>query len=174
MMEIKGNMMSVREDVRVLDATLRDGGLVNDFYFTDDFVYDLYKANLAAGVDYMEFGYRADKKQFDVNKFGKWKFAEDEDIRAIGDAAVIKTAIYAADGTQLSNLQKGINIIVKTLIFTLVGVVQIFAQPFAFDFSYVGYQQSEKGIPYVSKHTTEIQCVTVYGILKGKKCTYDL
>ena len=83
MMEIKGNMMSVREDVRVLDATLRDGGLVNDFYFTDDFVYDLYKANLAAGVDYMEFGYRADKKQFDVNKFGKWKFAEDEDIRAI-------------------------------------------------------------------------------------------
>ena len=27
---------------------------------------------------------------------------------------------------------------------------------------------------YVSKHTTEIQCVTVYGILKGKKCTYDL
>ena len=23
------------------------------------------------------------KKQFDVNKFGKWKFAEDEDIRAI-------------------------------------------------------------------------------------------
>ena len=49
MMEIKGNMMSVREDVRVLDATLRDGGLVNDFYFTDDFVYDLYKANLAAG-----------------------------------------------------------------------------------------------------------------------------
>ena len=67
MMEIKGNMMSVREDVRVLDATLRDGGLVNDFYFTDDFVYDLYKANLAAGVDYMEFGYRADKKQFDGN-----------------------------------------------------------------------------------------------------------
>ena len=30
-------------------------------------------------------------------------------------ATVIKTAIYAADGTQLSNLQKGINIIVKTL-----------------------------------------------------------
>ena len=36
-------------------------------------------------------------------------------IVAATDAAVIKTAIYAADGTQLSNLQKGINIIVKTL-----------------------------------------------------------
>lgn len=31
------------------------------------------------------------------------------------DAAAIKTAIFAADGTQLSNLKKGINIIVKTL-----------------------------------------------------------
>lgn len=36
-------------------------------------------------------------------------------ITSVTDAAVIKTAIYAADGTQLSNLQKGINIIVKTL-----------------------------------------------------------
>lgn len=36
-------------------------------------------------------------------------------ITSATDAAVIKTAIYAADGTQLSNLQKGINIIVKIL-----------------------------------------------------------
>ena len=36
-------------------------------------------------------------------------------ITSAAEAAVIKTAIYAADGTQLSNLQKGINIIVKTL-----------------------------------------------------------
>lgn len=36
-------------------------------------------------------------------------------IAAATDAAVIKTAIFATDGTQLSNLQKGINIIVKTL-----------------------------------------------------------
>lgn len=36
-------------------------------------------------------------------------------IASATDAAVIKTAIYAADGTQRSNLQKGINIIVKTL-----------------------------------------------------------
>lgn len=36
-------------------------------------------------------------------------------ITSATNAAVIKTAIYAADGTQFSNLQKGINIIVKTL-----------------------------------------------------------
>lgn len=83
MIKIKGNMMSVREDAQVLDATIRDGGLVNDFYFEDAFVRALYEMNLAAGVDYMEFGYRADKKQFSVDKFGKWKFSSDEDIRAI-------------------------------------------------------------------------------------------
>lgn len=100
MIKIKGSMMSVREDVVVLDATLRDGGLVNDFYFTDEFVKALYEMNVAAGVDYMEFGYRASKKQFDVNKFGKWKFAEDEDIRAIvGDNDTdMKIAIMADVG----------------------------------------------------------------------------
>ena len=71
------------EGVILLDATIRDGGLVNDFYFTDEFVKSVYEANVAAGVDYMEFGYRADKKQFDPSKFGKWKFASDDDIRSI-------------------------------------------------------------------------------------------
>ena len=44
---------------------------------------NLYKANVKAGVDYMEFGYRADKEMFDVDQFGKWKFATDEHIREI-------------------------------------------------------------------------------------------
>jgi 4-hydroxy 2-oxovalerate aldolase len=69
--------------INVLDATLRDGGLVNDFYFSDEFVRNVYKANIAAGVDYMEFGYKASREMFDENKFGKWKFCKDEDIRAI-------------------------------------------------------------------------------------------
>ena len=79
----RGSLLSYRPDIKVVDATLRDGGLVNDFRFTEDFVRDLYAANVAAGIDYMEFGYRADKEMFDVNKFGKWKFAEDETIREI-------------------------------------------------------------------------------------------
>ncbi|MCC8135461.1 MAG: aldolase catalytic domain-containing protein [Ruminococcus sp.] len=76
-------LMNYRSDVRVVDATLRDGGLVNDFYFTDQFVKDLYLANIKAGVDYMEFGYKASKEMFDVDKFGKWKFCDDEHIREI-------------------------------------------------------------------------------------------
>jgi len=73
------------EGIKVVDATLRDGGLVNDFYFDDRFVKALYKANIDAGVDYMEFGYRASKKQFSPEKFGRWKFTSDEDVlKAIG------------------------------------------------------------------------------------------
>ena len=52
----KGNLMSVRADIKVLDATLRDGGLCNNFEFTDEFVTELYKSNVKSGVDYMEFG----------------------------------------------------------------------------------------------------------------------
>ena len=59
------NLLGFRESIKVVDATLRDGGLVNDFYFTDDFVKALYQANIDAGVDYMEMGYRASKKIFD-------------------------------------------------------------------------------------------------------------
>lgn len=79
-MKLLENLLNYRESVRVLDATLRDGGLVNDFRFTDDFVKALYQTNLAAGVDYMEVGYKASKKMFDVNAFGPWKFSDDDKI----------------------------------------------------------------------------------------------
>ena len=79
----KGNLMTVRSDIKVFDATIRDGGLVNNFMFTEDFISALYRANVKAGIDYMEFGYKASKELFDVNKFGKWKFCNEDDIRAI-------------------------------------------------------------------------------------------
>ena len=82
-MSQKGDLMTARSDIRVLDATIRDGGLVNNFEFTDEFINALYRANVKAGVDYMEFGYKASKELFDVDKFGKWKFCSEEDLRAI-------------------------------------------------------------------------------------------
>lgn len=78
-----GNLQSVRKSIRLVDATLRDGGLVNSFYFDDALVKALYRANLAAGVDIMEFGYRVSKELFDPDKFGKWKFCDEESLRAI-------------------------------------------------------------------------------------------
>ena len=79
----KGNLMSVRDDVKVLDATVRDGGLCNNFEFTDEFVRELYKTNIKSGVEYMEFGYKASRTLFNEKDYGKWKFCKEEDIRAI-------------------------------------------------------------------------------------------
>ena len=99
MKDIK-KLLGYRDSIKVVDATLRDGGLVNDFYFSDEFVKNLYKANIKAGVDYMEFGYRASKAVFDENKFGKWKFCSDDHIREIvGDNDTdLKLAIMADIG----------------------------------------------------------------------------
>ncbi|MBD5492384.1 MAG: nucleoid-structuring protein H-NS [Lachnospiraceae bacterium] len=96
----KRSLMSYAPDIKVVDCTLRDGGLVNDFFFTDEFVKDLYQANIKAGVDYMEFGYKASKDMFDVKKFGKWKFCDDKDIRAVvGDNKTdMKIAVMADVG----------------------------------------------------------------------------
>lgn len=79
----KGSLLSYRPDIKVVDATIRDGGLVNDFRFTDEFIKELYVANAAAGVDYMEFGYKASKDIFDESQFGPWKFCDEDAIRKI-------------------------------------------------------------------------------------------
>ena len=99
------SLLGFRDSIKVVDATLRDGGLVNDFYFTDDFVKSLYKTNIEAGVDYMEMGYRASKKVFDETKFGKWKFSSDDHIREIvgENDTDLKLAIMADIGRHDKN-----------------------------------------------------------------------
>lgn len=79
----KGDLLSFRPDIKIVDCTIRDGGLVNGFFFDEEFIKDLYVTNIKAGVDYMEFGYKADDEIFDRSKFGKWKFCDEADIREI-------------------------------------------------------------------------------------------
>jgi 4-hydroxy 2-oxovalerate aldolase len=81
--EKKGTWMTYRPDIKVLDCTIRDGGLVNNFNFEDKFVKAVYNACVAAGVDYMEMGYKASKKVFARDGLGVWKFCDEEDIRKI-------------------------------------------------------------------------------------------
>ena len=70
-------------NIRVLDCSIRDGGLINQWQFTDAFVRATYQALCAAGVDYVELGYKASKSQFDPEKFGKWRFCDDDDVRRV-------------------------------------------------------------------------------------------
>jgi 4-hydroxy 2-oxovalerate aldolase len=82
---IKG-WLGYRPEIKVMDCTIRDGGLMNDHFFDFDFVRSVYQADVAAGVDYMEFGYKASKKLYPKDKFGCWKFCDEDDIRrVVGD-----------------------------------------------------------------------------------------
>lgn len=72
-------------DIRVLDCSIRDGGLINQWQFSDECVRATYETACAAGVDYMEIGYKASKSQFDPEKFGKWRFCDDDDVRRVID-----------------------------------------------------------------------------------------
>jgi 4-hydroxy 2-oxovalerate aldolase len=76
-----------REDLKVLDCTVRDGGLINQYQFTDDFVKACYRADCDAGIDIMEIGKKlCVSDQYPVDKWGKWNFCEDDDIRRVIDS----------------------------------------------------------------------------------------
>ncbi len=83
MLKKKGTMLSVREDLRILDCTIRDGGLVNKFHFTDDFVRGVYETCVASGVDYFEIGKNNSPTLMSEDEFGAWNFCKEEDIRRI-------------------------------------------------------------------------------------------
>ncbi len=72
-----------RPEIKVLDCTIRDGGLINDHQFEDKFVKAVYRACALAGVDYIELGYQLSKKQFSTDKFGRSKFCDEDFLREI-------------------------------------------------------------------------------------------
>lgn len=76
-----------RPEIKVIDCTVRDGGLMNKWQFDDDFVREVYQALTEAGVDYMEIGYLSSEKSFSRDEVGPWKFCAEADLqRIIGDS----------------------------------------------------------------------------------------
>lgn len=69
-----------RPEIKVLDCTIRDGGLMNDHQFSPELVRNVYKAASISGIDYVELGYKADESQFDRAKFGAMKFCREDDL----------------------------------------------------------------------------------------------
>jgi len=83
MIEKEGSILSVRKDIKVFDCTIRDGGLVNNFQFTDEFVKGVYDTCVKAGIDYMEIGKNNSPTLMSEKEFGAWNFCKEEDIRKI-------------------------------------------------------------------------------------------
>ncbi len=82
-----------RPEIKVLDCTIRDGGLINEHLFEDKFVRAVYSAICAAGVDYVELGYRASAKYFSAEKYGKAKFCTEDFLRRVTDGVSGNTKI---------------------------------------------------------------------------------
>ena len=71
------------KEIKVIDCTVRDGGLMNNWQFDDDFVRGIYNGCVESGVDYMEIGYISSEKAFSRKEVGPWKFCADKDLRRI-------------------------------------------------------------------------------------------
>ncbi len=75
-----------KKEIKVIDCTVRDGGLMNKWKFSDRFVRKVYESLCEASVDYMEIGYLSSESAFDRKEFGPWRFCFEKDIkRIIGD-----------------------------------------------------------------------------------------
>src|ERR1051325_6218973 len=92
-----GRLISYRPEIKVLDCTIRDGGLMNNHHFEDGIVKAVYTACVEAGIDYMELGYKASRKIVVPGEHGAWKYCLEDDIRRIvGDNPTgLKLAVMA-------------------------------------------------------------------------------
>ncbi len=68
---------------KILDCTIRDGGLVNNWDFSVEFVHDLYYGLSEAGVEYMEIGYKNSPKLLKGGDAGPWRFLDEAFLREV-------------------------------------------------------------------------------------------
>jgi len=87
-----------RPEIKVLDCTIRDGGLMNEWRFDKAMVKDVFDGLAKAGLDYVELGYRVDKKQFSPNDFGPWRFCDEEDLREVAYECDTKVSVMCDVG----------------------------------------------------------------------------
>ncbi|MEO3943811.1 aldolase catalytic domain-containing protein [Gorillibacterium sp. CAU 1737] len=72
-----------RNTANILDCTIRDGGLVNNWAFSVEFVQALYRALSEAGVEYMEIGYKNSPKLLKGADAGPWRFLDEAFLREV-------------------------------------------------------------------------------------------
>lgn len=82
-----------RPQIKVIDCTIRDGGLMNKSQFAFDTVRNVYKAVCASGVDIVEVGYRNSKKMFSPDSYGAWRFCDDELLKRLVDGVESRTRL---------------------------------------------------------------------------------
>ncbi len=73
-----------REEIKVLDCTIRDGGLINNYQFSDEFVNAVYAACCDSGVDIIEVGKKlCESDEYTRVKYGRWNFCDEDDVKRV-------------------------------------------------------------------------------------------
>jgi 4-hydroxy 2-oxovalerate aldolase len=76
-----------RKELKVLDCTIRDGGLINNYQFSKDFVKAVYRATCDAAVDVVELGKKLEESdEYTREKYGAWNFCDDDDLKEVIDS----------------------------------------------------------------------------------------
>lgn len=94
-----------RPAIKVCDCTIRDGGLMNNSRFSMETVRNVYKAVCAAGVDIVELGYRNSKKMFSPDKYGDWRFCDEDKLRTAIDGVETKTKLAVMQDAHKSSAE---------------------------------------------------------------------
>jgi 4-hydroxy 2-oxovalerate aldolase len=94
-----------RKEIKVMDCTVRDGGLMNNWHFSDDFVRAVYQACVQSGIDYMEIGYKSSESAFSRDEVGPWKFCDDKDLRRVVGSN--KTALKLSAMADIGRIDPG-------------------------------------------------------------------
>jgi len=68
---------------KILDCTIRDGGLVNNWDFSVQMVQDMYAGLSEAGVEYMEIGYKNSAKLLKGADAGPWRFLNEDFLKEV-------------------------------------------------------------------------------------------
>ena len=89
--------ITYRPELKVLDCTIRDGGLINNHQFSEELVRAVYETCVEAGIDYMEVGYKNSPRLHEEGKFGPWRFCDEQLLdRVFADHDADKTGLKLA------------------------------------------------------------------------------
>ena len=105
-----------RRTVSVLDCTIRDGGICNDWHFDRDLVRRTADALLAAGVDILEIGYQTAAGVHAPGEVGPWKYCREADLLDVVKPSQMKIATMVDMGKfRLEDLKPRADSVVDTL-----------------------------------------------------------
>ena len=82
-----------RPEIKVIDCSIRDGGLMNNSNFSLDTVRKVFRAVNDSGVDIIELGYRNSKEFFSTDEYGPWRFCDESTLRQVTDGVDRKVEI---------------------------------------------------------------------------------